>query len=128
VGVGWWLYLFLLADTSPQRRDSITVEGKLPTADSGATTSTAVTSEQAKSLPERMTTVRDALPMIPGVVRTAEGRLVISGGPEHRSALLVNNIDVTDPATGRFGATVPIDIVETVTLYKTPFLAEYGRF
>jgi hypothetical protein len=116
------------ADSVPQRRDSVTVEGKAPSVESGATTATAVTSEQMKSLPERITTVRDALPMIPGVVRTPEGRLVISGGPEHRSALLVNGIDVTDPATGRFGATVPIDIVDTLSVYKTPFLAEYGRF
>lgn len=128
MGVGWLVVLLLLADTSPQRRDSVTVEGKAPDAESGATTATTVTSDQVKSLPERMTTVRDALPVIPGVVRTPEGRLVISGGPEHRSALLVNSIDVTDPATGRFGATVPIDIVQTLTLYKTPFLAEYGRF
>jgi hypothetical protein len=38
------------------------------------------------------------------VVRTPEGKLVISGGFEHRSGLLVNSVDVTDLATGRFGA------------------------
>src|ERR1022692_1119140 len=35
---------------------------------------------------------------------------------------------VTDPATGQFGLTVPIDSVETLNFYQTPFLAEYGRF
>ena len=32
---------------------------------------------------------------------------------EHRSALIVNSADVTDPATGQFGLTVPIDSVES---------------
>lgn len=129
--VWWWLLLLLLQDAQapPQpRRDSVTVEGKAPATESGANTSTSASGELVKSLPGRATSVRDALPMIPGVVRTPEGRLVISGGPEHRSALLVNSVDVTDPATGRFGASVPIDIVETLSVYKTPFLAEFGRF
>ena len=42
--------------------------------------------------------------------------------------LIVNSADVTDPATGQFGLTVPIDSVEAVSVYQTPFLAEYGRF
>jgi hypothetical protein len=40
----------------------------------------------------------------------------------------VNSADVTDPATGQFGLTVPIDSVEVVNVYQTPYLAEYGRF
>ena len=35
---------------------------------------------------------------------------------------------VTDPATGQFGLTVPIDSVESVNVNQTPFLAEFGRF
>ncbi len=81
-----------------------------------------------KELPTRPATVADALPLLPGVVRSPEGGLRISGGAEHRSALIVNSADVTDPATGQFGLTVPIDSVETLNVYQTPFLAEYGRF
>jgi hypothetical protein len=54
--------------------------------------------------------------------------LNISAAGEHRSALIVNSADVTDPATGQFGLTVPIDIVQTMNVYQTPFLAEYGNF
>ena len=68
------------------------------------------------------------MPFIPGVVRTPEGRLQISGTPEYRSAFLVNSVDITDPATGSFGATVPIDVIETLQVYKSPFLAEYSHF
>ena len=42
--------------------------------------------------------------------------------------MVVNSTDVTDPATGQFGLTVPIDSVESINVYQTPFLAEYGRF
>ena len=81
-----------------------------------------------KELPGRPATVKDTLPLVPGVVRSPEGEIKISGQGEHRSALIVNSADVTDPATGQFGATVPVDSVETISVFKTPYLAQYGRF
>ncbi|MES1258127.1 MAG: hypothetical protein ABUS51_06840, partial [Acidobacteriota bacterium] len=81
-----------------------------------------------RELPGRPATVADALPLVPGVVRQPGGGLVMSAAGEHRSALIVNSADVTDPATGQFGLTVPIDIVESLNVYQTPFLAEFGRF
>lgn len=83
---------------------------------------------QVKNLPNRPATVADVLPLVPGVVRSPQGELTIAGSGEHRSAFLVNSADVTDPATGQFGLTVPIDSVETINVFKTPYLAQYGRF
>jgi hypothetical protein len=73
-------------------------------------------------------TVTDTLPLVPGVVRSPDGEIKISGTGEHRSALVVNSADVTDPATGQFGVTVPVDSVESISVFKTPYLAQYGRF
>jgi hypothetical protein len=73
-------------------------------------------------------TVTDTLPLVPGVVRSPDGQIKISGSAEHRSAFIVNSADVTDPATGQFGVTVPVDSVETINVFKTPYLAQYGRF
>jgi hypothetical protein len=42
--------------------------------------------------------------------------------------LIVNSTDVTDPATGQFGTTVPVDSVETLSVMQTSFLAQYGRY
>ena len=84
--------------------------------------------EEMKSLPSRPATVTDTLPLVPGVVRSSDGEIKIEGSGEHRSALVVNSTDVTDPTTGRFGLSVPVDSVESIDVYKTPFLAEYGRF
>ncbi len=83
---------------------------------------------EVKNVPSRPATVKDTLPLVPGVVRSTEGEIKISGTGEHRSALVVNAADVTDPATGQFGVTVPVDSVESIEVFKTPYLAQFGRF
>jgi len=92
---------------------------------SGPTTLTPAT---AKDTPLRPATLVDALPLIPGIVRGPDGSVRIAGFGEDHSALLVNSVDVTDPATGGFGLSVPIDSVQTVEVSEMPYLAEYGRF
>src|SRR5271165_4745657 len=83
---------------------------------------------QAKNTPLRPATVADALPLIPGIVRAPDGSVRIAGFGEDHSALLVNSVDVTDPATGGFGLSVPIDSVQTIEVSEMPYLAQYGRF
>jgi len=109
--------------------DSVNVSANAITVEQGASAPAATLTPQATNdLPTRPATVADALPLVPGVVRDPGGGLSVSGGAEHRAAMVVNSTDVTDPATGQFGLTVPIDSVETINVYQTPFLAEYGRF
>ena len=118
----------LVMVASLTHKESIEVTDKATPVEQGATTSNSLSAETAKDLPGRPATVTDALPLLPGVLRRPDGGLQISASGEHRSALIVNSADVTDPATGQFGLTVPIDIVDTVNVFQTPFLAEYGRF
>ena len=110
------------------RQESVEVTATASPVEAGATTSNTLSAETARELPGRPATVTDALPLLPGVIRKPDGGLQISAAGEHRSALIVNSADVTDPATGQFGLTVPIDIVDTMNVFQTPFLAEYGRF
>ena len=84
--------------------------------------------ELAKEVPSRPATVSDALPLIPGIARQPSGNLQLSGSGEHRSTMMVNSADVTDPATGAFGLTVPIDSVENINFYQSSVLAEFGRY
>jgi hypothetical protein len=113
----------------PTHSDSIDVSATASPVDQGASAAAATITPQAtNNLPTRPATVADALPLVPGVLRDPGGALAISGGAEHRAAMVVNSTDVTDPATGQFGLTVPIDTVEAIHVYQTPFLAEYGRF
>ena len=107
--------------------DEINVQdtaGKLETAGAAKEVPASI----AKELPGRPPTVSDVLPLTPGITRSTQGGLNISGSGEQRSALIVNSADVTDPATGQFGTTIPIDIVESLNVLQTPFQAEYGRF
>jgi hypothetical protein len=122
------LSLELTLTAATVRRDSVDVRGTVSPVDQGASSSTELPAQIAKELPSRPATVADALPLIPGVARSPGGGLQISGAGEHRSALIVNSADVTDPATGQFGLTVPIDEVQSLNLYQTSFLAEFGRF
>jgi hypothetical protein len=94
----------------------------------GSSPATALGRVEVKNVPSRPATVADTLPLVPGVVRSTEGEIKISGSGEHRSALVVNSADVTDPATGQFGVTVPVDSVQNIEVFKTPYLAQFGRF
>jgi len=110
------------------RKESIEVKETITPVDAAASSPETVRAQEARELPGRPATVADALPLTPGVVREPGGGLQIAAAAEHRSSLIVNSADVTDPATGQFGLTVPIDSVEVVNVYQTPYLAEYGRF
>ncbi len=109
------------------RHERVEVSATADPVEQGALTPNQVSGATLKDI-RKPETVADALPLVPGVARTPAGDLEISGAGEHRSALIVNSADVTDPATGQFGLTVPIDSVESLSVFQTPFLAEYGRF
>lgn len=114
-------------DPAP-RHDSIEVRDSAPEAPEAASPATTVKPAEVKDLPSRPPTVNDALPLLPGIVRNPSGGLQINGAGEQRSAMLVNQADITDPATGGFGASVPVDSVQVMNVFSTPFLAQYGRF
>ena len=114
--------------TSAAASVSVEVRDTVSPIEEGVQSSASLSGEVAKELPSRPATVADALPLIPGVVRSPGGGLQLSGRGENRSALIVNSADVTDPATGEFGLTVPIDSVENLNFYQTSYLAEYGRY
>ena len=117
-----------LALVSAVHKESVSVEATADPVEQGASPPASLAGQTARDLPGRPPTVADALPLLPGVVRKQDGGLQISAASEHRAALIVNSADVTDPATGQFGLTVPIDIVDVMNVYQTPFLAEYGKF
>ncbi len=110
-------------------RQNITVQGTSsgPIAEESSTPST-LAPKVAAQAPSKPATLTEALPLVPGVVRANNGALGIAGYSENHSTLLVNSVDVTDPATGDFGLSVPIDSVETISVSEMPYLAQYGKF
>ncbi len=81
-----------------------------------------------ESLPLVQEKFTAALPLVPGVVRTPDGRLSIKGSLENQGMLLVDSAETVDPVTGSFSIEVPIDAIESLQVYKTAYLAQYGRF
>lgn len=111
------------------REDTVTVQSQAdaPLATAQSSESKLPVTEAIRS-PLRPVTLIDSLPLVPGVIRTPDGRVKIAGADEQHSALIVNSVDVTDPATGDFGLSVPIDSIETVKVMQSPYLAQYGNF
>ncbi len=110
-------------------KEAVTVEGRASTPAQETTIPAGEFGRgQLYDLANKPANVADTLPLVPGVVRTQDGEISISGSGEHRSALVVNSADVTDPATGQFGMTIPVDSVERIEVFRSPFLAQYGRF
>jgi hypothetical protein len=103
------------ADSQSALTESASSEAKLPI-------------ENATVTPLRPSTLVDALPLVPGVIRTPDGRVQIAGQDEEHSSLLVNSVNVNDPATGSFGLSIPIDSVDILKVMQSPYLAQYGDF
>lgn len=71
---------------------------------------------------------RSLLPLLPGVVRDANGRLRIRGGQPTQGALQISSASLIDPSTGEFDLELPAQSIESVEVLANPFAAEYGRF
>jgi hypothetical protein len=87
-----------------------------------------VNNEQLETLPLAQQKFREALPLVPGVVRTLDGKLSVRGTSENQGMLQVDSAKTVDPVTGSFSIPVPIDAIQTVNVEKTPFSAENGGF
>src|SRR3989440_5934144 len=99
------------------------------TVESGASTPAGNLQRNAlQRLPLATARVDEALPLVPGVIRSPTGEISIAGAREQQSALLVNGLNAADPASGNFRLNLPIDSVESVQVFQQPYTAEYGQF
>jgi hypothetical protein len=87
-----------------------------------------LSSPELMALPLVQQEFKAALPLVPGVVRTSDGKINIKGSVENQGMLLVDSVEMVDPITGSYSVDVPIDAVESVEVYKTPYNAEFGHF
>lgn len=79
-------------------------------------------------LPLATKRVDEAIPLIPGVIRSTTGEISIDGANEPQSSFRVNGLNVADPVSGNFRLNLPIDAVETVQVFRHPFSTEFGQF
>jgi Carboxypeptidase regulatory-like domain len=98
----------------------------VPTESKDSTTT--ISSRQFTTLPLAEQKFTAVLPLVPGVVRTRDGKLNFKGEPENQGMLLVNSAQTVDPVTGSFSIPIPLDAIQTMNVSKTPYTSEYGGF
>jgi Carboxypeptidase regulatory-like domain len=77
-------------------------------------------------LPTATGHAREALPLLPSVVRGVDGLLRIDGVRPHESPLLFDGFNVTDPATGESSIDPPIESVANVEVLRDPMAVTFG--
>ena len=83
---------------------------------------------EVSNLPNIDERFQTLLPLIPGVVRGPNGLINMKGARASQNGSLVNNADVTDPATGVNTINIPIDVISSLQVLSTPYDPEYGKF
>jgi hypothetical protein len=122
-------YLEIVLPTEEVLHQSIQVRAKVPTEglEQGAPPAT-ISSRQITDLPMTEQKFKAALPLIPGVIRTPDGKINIKGVPENQGLLLLDGAENVDPVTGSFSVEVPIQAIESLQVYKNAYRADYGGF
>ena len=97
-------------------------------ATASASPSATVTEQQLESLPLPTAKFTEALSLSPGVIRTHEGKLNFNGQTESQGMLIVDSAENVDPVSGNFGIPIPVDVIQSLTVYETPDSSEFGGF
>jgi hypothetical protein len=93
-----------------------------------ANSNATITARQTTDVPLAEQKFKEALPLVPGVVRASNGTLNMKGTAESQGMLLVDSAETVDPVTGSFSIPVPLAAIDTLSVSKTPYGAEYGGF
>jgi hypothetical protein len=83
---------------------------------------------QLANLPLSEQKFKAALPYLPGVIRTPDGKINIKGVPESQGQLLVNSAETSDPVTGNMAIDIPVVAIDSLQVYKNAYDAQYGGF
>ncbi len=93
-----------------------------------ANSTTTLTTKQETDLPRDEQKFKEALPLVPGVVRASNGTLNMKGTTENQGMLLVDGGETVDPVSGSFTIPVPLDAINDLSVSKTPYDSEFGGF
>jgi hypothetical protein len=94
-----------------------------PTASTVGSNLTATT---VARLPSSRLKARESLPLLPAMVRGADGLLRLGGARPYDTPLLLDGFNVTNPATGTSNINLPFESVEGVEVLRDPMAVVYG--
>ncbi len=106
-------------------KTSVTVTASDP--DAGPAPTETITETIVQNAPNIDETFESSLPLVPGVVRGPDGLINLKGARNTQSGALMNSANVTDPATGAPGLSLPLDVVSSVQVISNPYDPEYGK-
>jgi hypothetical protein len=109
-------------------KQSVTVaESAEPPVSTESSQQSVISKSTIFNAPNRQDRVDALLPLIPGVVRGPDGLINMKGARASQSGSLVNSANTTDPVTGNAAMSLPLDVVDSVTVIANPYDPEYGR-
>src|SRR5262249_22463453 len=108
-------------------QESVTVAGSAEPTASGTSEQSTIGRSAILNAPNKDDRIDAVLPLIPGVVRGPDGLINMKGARSSQGGALINSANVTDPVTGNPAMTLPIDVVQSVTVVTNPYDPEYGR-
>jgi hypothetical protein len=103
-----------------EKAGTISTEVNVPSSKLGTT--------QLANLPLVEQKFKAALPYLPGVIRTPDGKINIKGVPESQGQMLVNSAETSDPVTGSQAIDIPLIAIDSLQVYKNAYDAQYGSF
>ena len=87
-----------------------------------------VSNQELAALPLPTAKFTEALSLVPGVLRTGEGKLNFNGQAESQGMLLVDSAENVDPISGSFSIPVPVDAIQSMSVHSLPESSGYGGF
>ena len=93
-----------------------------PTALAGST----LTSTAVARMPSSHMHARESLPLLPSVIRGADGLIQLGGARAYQTPLTLDGFNVTDPATGLSSLNLPLEAVLSVDALRDPMAVNYG--
>jgi hypothetical protein len=72
--------------------------------------------------------IQALLPLLPGVVRTPEGRLSLGGAPSSRAAWQMGAASLIDPVTAEPVLGLPPEAIASLRVRMSPFTTDVGHF
>ncbi len=97
-----------------------------PASPSATLLGTNLTPTTVARLPSARLKARESLPLLPSVVRGADGLMQLGGARPHETPLLIDGFDVTDPATGTSSINLPFETVQGIEFLRDPMAVTYG--
>src|SRR5262249_23248483 len=100
------------------------IESSSPTA---ALLGSTLTAANVARLPSTRMKARESLPLLPSVMRGADGLMQLGGARAYDTPLTIDGFNVTDPATGVSSINLPYETVAGIEAVRDPMAITYGN-